>query len=400
MTTSTHSSSKRYLFLQPNAPLKPEVTYGENGMMNGISCEDRFYDFEAITEGVFDSEEPLLTDITISYEYEANIARGVDVGDVIRDVERTIFLDVAASTPLYSADDSGGELTAMNCDKLIALALDLPFARMRLRGRQLNESDDWKNFLGIKSTPEDEKSGKTCQTSMTADPDTTCYSINAFATVQVPEVQELDPDFVRMKVLQHVKSSMDSNSYATNEMPRMSFVGMRSIDGDGIDINRDEVLNVEPPTSEPTDDGLLTPLGISLAAGLSIAVLLAGLICGVRMKKQRKLSDGQFAKLDDPVVLGGDGDGDHESDMSPRPSKRNVFTQASPESVEVIDVNENKGAGGWTNCGQGSCGGQLSIGDFMDNFRATDESVSLESEDYKSIAEDSALSVQTEEYGK
>jgi len=286
-STNNSNSRTRTMYLEPALPLRPGRVYGADYMTNGISCDGQFHDLPSITGGTpygAISDNPL-RDFIATYNYEVNVAYDANVIDVIPDIEKQIFRDIAEASPLFA----DGDITEVICNKLLANALGIPyedpnaganpddervddddtpitmsptpesdpadpdgrFNKLRRRNRNLtrarnsnsshthrhqirnlelngevNDYNEWISYLGIKSVPNDTiKISSACKSEPV--PGTTCYPIIGYTTAQTPvDDDTIDEQGVEMQILQKIKESMQANKYVSADVPSMSFIGI------------------------------------------------------------------------------------------------------------------------------------------------------------------------------
>ena len=162
------------------------------------------------------------------------------------------------------------------------------------------------------------------------------------------------------------------------------------------------------PTMSPRNtekSNLLSAFGITAICTLSVASVLIMVVFGIM--RRRKRNQGDFEEIqNDAIALGTSRSDDPET---PKLS-RNVFTETSPDGVEIVDLDgafSGVGAApvGDTNTISSSGTGKrgFNLGSFMDSLRGKDDlsyaSGPSKHEDGRSLADDSAISVETEDYG-
>jgi hypothetical protein len=338
---------------------------------------------------------PPLVDVVVEYDYELFVNDASDKAAALEEIDYKMFLSVLNNSPWML-----NNIPTSSCDEMLINVLNLDVLQPS-GGRRLALSNDWSYFLGWKNDPADTfQDGSSCITDRAVD-GFTCYPINGRITAQVPVDLELSPLAIQLQVMNQVKAGVDKDEFLSGKIGAVEFIG-QTIDGKN-EIDRDGL-----PTSSPErlDDGnrLLSAFGITAISAICATVLCVAMLIGMRYR--RRSNERNFQKLqNEATMLGGNGSGDSQTPQMEQP--RQVFTESSPDGVEIVDMNT---------CGSAFCGGGddastinnrersgkkgFSIGSLMDGLRGGKDDLSYASGPSKGADDnDSALSVETEDYG-
>jgi len=373
-------------------PEKPKIVREEEtNDIAAVTCENAFPDDiqTLFSDSKFVVTDPPLTDIVVTYNYEAFIDNNVDKDAALSEMEYSMFFSVLSSST-WMMD---GGVPTENCNDILRDALSLYTDGTRM----LAGDDDWSYFLGWKIEPSDSfKDGATCATETTKE-GSTCYPIVGKITAQVPIDREFSPVTIRTQVMSNIKSSVENDEFLSEKVLDMKFLG-QTLDTNGFN-------GPTMPPQSPEKPNLLSAFGITAICALSLALVLIALVFGIMRKRKKNQDD--FEKIqNDAIELGA------RSDDPETPNQaRNVYTETSPDGVEVVDLDGGFGEVGAspvgdTNTVSSSSTGKrgFNLGSFMDSLRGGKDDLSYASgpskyDDGRSLAEDSAMSVETEDYG-
>ena len=281
------------------------------------------------------------------------------------------------------------------------------------------DDEDWSNYLGWKNDPATD--ADTIVTSNAANSDTeselvascqseeskaayaamTCLPIHGKVTAQLPVDSNPVPLAIEMQIMGRIKDAIDNNVFVSSSdngaiggaVQGMVFRGKNSVEyEDKTDNNRDDSRTGDGNNFfSRFRDGSLSEFGITYIVALAAAVLLVVVAIRHSCKRRKLERELDLAEKEKAKELG-EGSGD---DAGSEVVDRNVMTLASPHSVEVIeDVQDS---------GNGKNGG-LFIDSLMESFRGCDDlsfcsGLSKGGNGNNSVADDSALSVGTEDMG-
>jgi Predicted solute binding protein len=391
--------------LSPVQDERPKVIRDEiTNVITAVTCEESFHVDTLLN--AYNFTNPPLTDVMIEFDYEAFVNDGFDKTAALEEIDYKIFISVLNASPWMN-----NNIPTSSCDDMLINVLNIDVLGETTRNRKLQLSEDWDYFLGWKNDPVDAYiDGTDCVSDPIENLDGyTCYPIHGRITAQVPIDLELSPMAIQLQVMNHVKASVENNPFESENIGAVSFIGQTILE-DRNEVDRDKVPT-SPPDSLNNDNNLLSAFGITVICAIAVTVVFVTGLFGRRYHKRRK--ERQFEALQNEAIsLGG---GVPRSDDYPQtPEKveqpRHVFTESSPDGVEIVDMNTcDARAGGDDDASaqdRGKSGGRrgFTIGSLMDGFRGGKDDLSYASGLSKggmeehSIADDSALSVETEDY--
>jgi len=241
---------------------------------------------------------PALTNITISYAYEAYIV------DRLPHKYENIALETVQSNVLVSLGMKSGLMTynrmAVNlqCVKL--------FKSLLATG---SNQISWKYFLGWKSIPNytivkdyniraSYQVGCKSKNTINIPIKTRCIPVQASLTLYVPFKLSLEPIIIQTQVLNYLKIEMGNNSQLTTKsIPSLSFIGIslerHNITGGDLRSNIEELNNTDKITKKSNIN--LSDFGISFTFFLifsSLLVLMLSLYRIYQWRKKTKKTDG------------------------------------------------------------------------------------------------------------
>jgi hypothetical protein len=370
---------------------KPKIVKEEQKVV-AITCENAFPDDlqTMFPNSNFVVTDPPLTDIVVTYIYEAFIDNTADKNVALSEMEYQMFFSVLSSSTWMT-----NGVPTENCPDLLRDALGL--TSLNENRKMLVGDGDWSYFLGWKNEPADSfKDGATCATE-TVKEGSTCYPIVGKITAQVPIDKEISPIIIQTQVMSNIKSSVENDEFLSENVLDMKFLGQTMDTNVGGGFDGPTTRNTEKPN-------VLSAFGITAICALSVASVLIMVVFGIM--RRRKRNQGDFEEIqNDAIALGTSRSDDPET---PKLS-RNVFTETSPDGVEIVDLDGVfSGVGapvGDTNTISSSGTGKrgFNLGSFMDSLRGKDDlsyaSGPSKHGDARSLADDSAISVETEDYG-
>eukprot|EP00979_Chaetoceros_neogracilis_P001030 scaffold191_cov273-Chaetoceros_neogracile.AAC.45 len=377
------------------ATVKPQIIReGESAKVSTVTCEHSFQNLDTLFSDVnVVVSDPPLVSVVVDYIYEAYISNDVsDRYKVLAVMEYNMFSSVLNTSPWMNNGVPQG-----NCTEMLSELLNFSFTGVG-SGLIIPVEEDWTHFLGWKIEPPDSfKEGAACVTQTIVD-GSTCFPIEGRITAQVPVDNELSPVAIQTQVMNNIKNSVENNDFLNAQVVSMKFIGQSLNEDTG-----GPVFPTEAPLVAD-DNGLLSAFGISAICALSAAFLL---ILGVLKIRHRKNSeDRSFEEVQNDAISLGKG----RSDDLETPKSRHVFTELSPDGVEIVDLDSGFEGGGAAPVGDTNTVNSSSIGkkgfnfgSFMDSLRGRDD-LSYASEpskhgDGRSLEDDSVLSVETEDYG-
>jgi len=378
---------------------------GSDSVLSAVTCQNSFPNLEDLFSdmNIIVSDPPLI-DIIIQYIYEAFLVDDGNKNDALAAIEDAIFSSVLNETPWMMNNEPNPE---SDCTELLATLLNLSITNIitNTNSNRLltTNDDDWSHFLGWKNQPSDSfQEGATCVNKKVVE-GSTCYRIEGKITAQVPIDSNLSPAAIQTQVMSNIKSSVDNGDFISTEVLSMQFLG-QTFDGN-IGFTSGPFFPTAAPVNEDVDE-LLSIFGISAICALSAAlILIMGVFGNQHRRRSKERSFGEIQ--DDAINLG-----NLKSDDLETPTARNVFTESSPDGIEIVDLNAGFGGGGAgaapvgdTNTVNSASTGRtgFNFGSFMDSLRGKDDlsyaSGPSQHGDGRSLADDSALSVETEDYG-
>lgn len=294
------------------------------------TCEDSFVDLENLIPNI---SIPPLENVLVEYDYEAFILDSVEKETALMEVEYQMFKDVLSASPLIIDE----EPATSDCSRMLA---DL-FEPQGGASRVLNDNNVWRNYMGWKNSPADTFKGEDSECVNDNNlivANATCYPINGKVTAQVPIDVDLPTLFFQQQIMQRIKTGVENDQFQTASIPTITFVGSSKPMEGGEDINRDNVLNPDIPNDDQGNN-LLSAFGISAIVAFSAAVTVILSIIGLRYRgktKQREFENIQK----NAIALGAESKESQHSANGPDDVKINPndYVQASPNSVEVVDM--------------------------------------------------------------
>lgn len=343
--------------------------------MESISCEDSFGSIETYFSDITFSD-PILEDVTIDYDYQLYLSNVQDKDQILSQVQDILFRNIVKASPL---SDSNGEPTG-SCREMLGDALNINNVR------RLN---DFTNVLGWNTLPKDEYDVEGECVSLENVQDVTCFPVKGSFTAQIPAQMEGGSVGLDFNVLGQIKSSMDDpNLFISIEgLNQVQFLGQKS--------------DYEEPRNDPTrppstgffdnlEDKIVSGTGITVICLLTLAFIFGVVLVVVKLKR-RNDPRAKFESIQDDAIEIGEAAID--DDMM-----RPVFTENSPDGVEIVDIGRNEtGAnpsGNQLDSRTVTTNGTLNLTNMMDRLRGRDDLSYAE----ESAADDSAFSVETEDY--
>jgi len=307
----------------------PIVHRNDHGVITSVTCEDSFDATSVYVTEDFSVplSSPELIDIVVSFDYDAYFVQNSNVDEqlALEEVKNKIFLSVALKSPLLL--DEAGTTTDSTCDELMEgqILSMLGMNRRRSQMRGLGDLDTWDHYLGWKNEPDDvDASASVCGSALNIT-NTYCQPISSYLTAQVPTDTQVDPNFVELQILQHIKQSFENQEFQTDSIPTVAFVGSRQITQEKPEdfINNGSLRDglIEQATQ------VMSAFGVSATALLAIATAFASVICGFKVKKSRSKNniEAEFEELEKQMPQA-------ESSFK----FRNIFTQSSNDGVEIV----------------------------------------------------------------
>jgi hypothetical protein len=398
--------------LPPVQGERPKIIRDEStNIITAVTCEESFQVDDLLNS--YNFTNPPLTDVLVEFDYEVFVNDVSDKTAALQEIDYKMFTSVLNASPWMK-----NNIPTTSCDEMLinVLNIDLLPPASASSGsvgtgtRRLQTTEEWNYFLGWKNDPMDTyKGGIDCVSNRTVD-GYTCYPVNGRITAQVPIDLELSPLAIQLRVMNHVKTGVENNQFLSGKIGAVEFLGQTITEGKS-EVDRDKVPTSPP---EPLNDGrnkLLSAFGITAICAISLTVVFVAALFGMRHRRNR--NERQFEKLqNEAIVLGGVRSDDDLHTPKKVEQPRQVFTESSPDGVEIVDMNTCGSVFCGTNDGgdeaslapqdRDTSGGKkgFSIGSFMDGLRGGKDDLSYVSKglDEKSIADDSALSVETEDY--
>lgn len=342
--------------------------------MESISCEDSFGNIETYFSDITFSD-PILEDVTIDYDYQLYLSDVQDKDQILSQVEDILFRNIVKASPL---SNSNGEPTG-SCREMLGDALNINNVR------RLNE---FTNVLGWNTLPKDGYDIEGECVSLNVQ-NVTCFPVKGSITAQIPKQMEGGSVGLDFNVLGQIKSSMeDPNLFLSIEgLNQVQFLGQKS--------DYDEPRNdpTRPPSTgffDDLGDKIVSETGITVICLLSLAFIFGVVIVVVKLKR-RNDPRAKFESIqDDAIEIG---EAARDDDMM-----RPVFTENSPDGVEIVDIGRNEigenPSGNQLDSRTVTTNGTLNLTNMMDRLRGRDDLSYAE----ESAADDSAFSVETEDY--
>jgi len=234
---------------------------------------------------------PALTNMTISYAYEAFIL------DKLSHEYENAALETVQSNVLVSLSMKSG-LIIYNRMAVNRQCVELFKRSVTSESNQIS----WGHFLGWKSVPNDivvkEYNRRAsyqvgCQSKrpINIPRKTRCIPVQSFLTLYVPFKLSLEPIIIQTQVLNHLKIEMGNNSQLTTKsIPSLSFIGLslekNNITGGDLRSNIAE-FNVTDKITKKSDINL-SDFGISFTSFLVLSSLLVLILSVYRMYEWRK----------------------------------------------------------------------------------------------------------------
>lgn len=317
-----------------NAGLPPIAQRNNDNQITNISCENSFSPsltgiFFINANIAFPLSDPILSDVVITFDYDAYFKDGADEIQALMDVKHNIFRSVLEMTPLLSED--GTNVVDIPCDTLIENTIGTMLYSQGIIGRLSDATGNiWDHYLGLKNQPDDILSSQRteCSSSNTEIDGVSCKPITSFLTTQVPVDRDIDSTTIQTQILQRIKSQFENNMYLTDDIISMSFVGT----GDDLEQQQTDVIENNGKFEEIKEEIkkiLLSPFGISFTV-LLVAAALGCVVLLMKGKLKIKRSFGSDSNEDDIESA--------TEDPPEAVTPRAVYTHASPDAVEIVDV--------------------------------------------------------------
>lgn len=363
-----------------------------------MTCEESLQQAEDILNS-YNFTNPPLTDVVVEFDYEVLVNNVSDKVEALQEIDFKMFSSVLNASPWMA-----NNMPTSSCTEMLKTLLNIDLLQGNAGGRTLQTStEDWGYFLGWKNDPMDTyKDGTDCVTDRAME-GFTCYPIHGRITAQVPVDLELSPLAIQLQVMNRVKTDIEDNQFLSGQIGGVTFLGQTLNEGKS-EVDRD-MVPTRPPDVLTKDGGnkLLSAFGITVICAISATVLIVSALFGLRHRRNR--NERQFEKLqNEAIVLGGARSDDPPQTPKKMEQPRHVFTESSPDGVEIVDMNTC----GAACCGDGddvsaaqdrTSGGNkkgFSLGSLMDGLRGGKDDISYASGPSK--GDDSALSVETEDY--
>lgn len=312
------------------------IASGDNDQVTSITCEDSFVATRILINSErnlwFNLTDPILSNIIVTFDYDAYIMPDIDEMVAIEEVKNEIFSHVAKKSPLL-LDNSGVVVTNTTCDDLLENTI-----RSML---SLRTGQNWDYYLGWKSSLDIIHSEK-CNSSLPSLNEEYCKTITSSLTAQVPVARELNELSVRVEVIEHIRDGFEGGIFLTESVQNLAFLGMRDFSQQG----PTDVIDDNKPHQKirPEEDelGVMSAFGISATALLGILTLFTCGIFGYKIKDRTKGARQASFREEDLVGF----QEEEVKEETKEEIKRDiqvseaVYTHACSDGVELVHIGE------------------------------------------------------------
>jgi len=284
----------------------PTIQHSSNdgGHIVSVSCNDtltpppfEFCEFEKrlvqnLTNCTINEDDFLLENIVFTYNYEIHLKSDSILADALKEYKGKVVRSLSIKSDLLYHNDSS-DCEGSLCD-VGNTSCDFRFCNL-LKKRNCSSfftAKNWEDVLGWNASVPDIRDPKhdRCignKTLKNLPENTECYPISGSIIAELPKAISLNLITIQTLILKYLKAEMSNKAFVTENIPYMTFIGLR--EKDMIDKTIETGGRGEIPRQDDKSDGI-TVFGVIFTVMLVISATLS-IWVAVRWFRKRRSYD-------------------------------------------------------------------------------------------------------------